>query len=340
MTQPSPCSLAAAALVTALLPTVSIAAEVNVYTSREPALIKPALDAFAQSTGIKVNTVFIQNGLEERVKAEGANSPVDLILTVDAAKLINAADLGLLQKPAAALPESAITPNLRDPQGRWSAITLRSRVVYASKERVKDNAITYEDLADPKWKGKICMRSGQHPYNISLIAAFIAHHGAEKTEAWLRGVKANLAKKPSGGDRDVAKDILAGVCDIGLGNTYYVGLMLKDKDPQQRAWGAAIKVMDTTFKGNGTHVNISGAGIAKDAPNKANAEKLLVFLLGDQAQSLLATLNDEYPVRAGVAAVQTEKLFGPLKPDSLALTDIAAQRKLASELVDKVGFDQ
>lgn len=338
MSTPSPRSLAAALLISACLPAASHAAEVNVYTAREPALIKPALDAFAQSTGIKVNTVFIQNGLEERVKAEGANSPADLLLTVDAARLVNASDLGILQKPTIALPTTSIAENLRDPQGRWTAVTLRSRVVYASKDRVKDNAITYEDLADPKWKGKICIRSGQHPYNISLIAAYIAHHGPEKTEAWLRGVKANLAKKPSGGDRDVAKDILAGVCDIGLGNTYYVGLMLKD--PQQRAWADAIKVMDTSFNGHGTHVNISGAGIAKEAPNKANAEKLLAFLLSDQAQSLLATKNDEYPVRAGINAVETEKLFGPIKPDSLSLVDIAAQRKLASELVDKVGFDQ
>lgn len=321
----------------AALPAFAQKAEVNVYSSREPALIKPALDAFAQSTGIKVNTVFIQNGLEERVKAEGANSPADLIITVDAAKLVNATELGILQR-ASGVPENAIAPSLRDPEGRWSAVTLRARVVYASKDRVKDNAIAYEDLADPKWKGKICIRSGQHPYNISLIAAFIAHHGAEKTEAWLRGVKANLAKKPSGGDRDVAKDILAGVCDIGLGNTYYVGLMLKDKD--QRAWGEAIKVLDSTFKGAGTHVNISGAGITANAPNKANAEKLLAFLLGDQAQAMLATLNDEYPVRAGVPAVATEKLFGPIKPDALSLTEIAKQRKLASELVDKVGFDQ
>ena len=321
----------------AALPAFAQKAEVNVYSSREPALIKPALDAFAQSTGIKVNTVFIQNGLEERVKAEGANSPADLIITVDAAKLVNATELGILQR-ASGVPENAIAPSLRDPEGRWSAVTLRARVVYASKDRVKDNAIAYEDLADPKWKGKICIRSGQHPYNISLIAAFIAHHGAEKTEAWLRGVKANLAKKPSGGDRDVAKDILAGVCDIGLGNTYYVGLMLKDKD--QRAWGEAIKVLDSTFKGAGTHVNISGAGITANAPNKANAEKLLAFLLGDQAQTMLATLNDEYPVRAGVPAVATEKLFGPIKPDALSLTEIAKQRKLASELVDKVGFDQ
>lgn len=331
-------TFAAAALLVTAQHASAQTAEVNVYTSREPALIKPALDAFAQSTGIKVNTVFIQNGLEERVKAEGANSPADLIVTVDAAKLVNAADLGILQKPTNPLPEAAIAPTLRDPNGLWSAVTLRSRVVYASKDRVKDTAINYEDLADPKWKGKICIRSGQHPYNISLIAAMIAHHGAEKTEAWLRGVKANLAKKPSGGDRDVAKDILAGVCDIGLGNTYYVGLMLKDKD--QRAWGEAIKVLDSTFKDGGTHVNISGAGLAKNAPNKANAEKLLAFLLGDQAQAMLATLNDEYPVRAGVPAVATEKLFGPIKPDNFSLTQIASHRKQASELVDKVGFDQ
>ena len=332
------CFAAASLFVIATPTAFAQSAEVNVYTSREPALIKPALDAFAQSTGIKVNTVFIQNGLEERVKAEGANSPADLIITVDAAKLVNAADLGILQKPSTMLPDASIAQNLRDPDGRWTAVTLRSRVVYASKDRVKDNAINYEDLADPKWKGKICIRSGQHAYNISLIAAMIAHHGPEKTEAWLRGVKANLAKKPSGGDRDVAKDILAGVCDIGLGNTYYVGLMLKDKD--QRAWGEAIKVLDSKFKDGGTHVNISGAGLTKNAPNKANAEKLLAFLLSDQAQSMLATLNDEYPVRAGVPAVQTEKLFGPIKPDPFSLVQIASHRKQASELVDKVGFDQ
>ena len=312
--------------------------EVNVYTSREPALIKPALDAFAQSTGIKVNTVFIQNGLEERVKAEGANSPADVIILVDAARLVNSAELGILKPLPNASFEKAIAPNLRDSQGRWTAVTLRSRVVYASKERVKQNAITYEDLADPKWKGKVCIRSGQHPYNISLIAAMIAHHGADKTEAWLRGVKANLAKKPSGGDRDVAKDILAGVCDLGLANTYYVGLMLND--PQQRAWAESMKVLDSTFQKGGTHVNISGAGVAQNAPNKANAEKLLAFLLGDQAQSILTKLNYEYPVRSGVAAVETEKLFGPIKADTLSLTDIARHRKMASELVDRVGFDQ
>lgn len=328
----------AAALFVTLQPLAAQTAEVNVYTSREPALIKPALDAFAQSTGIKVNTVFIQNGLEERVKAEGANSPADLIITVDAAKLVNAGDLGILQKPSKSLPDTMVAPSLRDPDGRWSAVTLRSRVIYASKERVKDSAMTYEDLADPKWKGKICIRSGQHPYNISLIAAMIAHYGAEKTESWLRGVKANLAKKPSGGDRDVAKDILAGVCDIGLGNTYYVGLMLKDKD--QKAWGEAIKVLDSTFKSGGTHVNISGVGLAKNAPNKDNAEKLTAFLLSDQAQAMLAALNDEYPVRAGVPAVATEKPFGPIKPDQFSLIQIASHRRQASELVDKVGFDQ
>lgn len=329
---------AAAAFLTLSPQAIAQTAMVNVYTSREPALIKPALDAFTQATSIKVNTVFIQNGLEERVKAEGANSPADLIITVDAAKLVNAVDLGILQKPSNILPEAAVAPSLRDPEGRWSAVTLRSRVVYAAKDRVKDIAIHYEDLADPKWKGKICMRSGQHPYNISLIAAMIAHYGVDKTEAWLRGVKANLAKKPSGGDRDVAKDILAGVCDIGIGNTYYVGLMLKDKD--QRTWGEAIKVLDSTFKNGGTHVNISGVGLAKNAPNKAQAEKLIAFLLSDQAQAMLATLNEEYPVRAGVPAVTTEKLFGPIKPDNFSLIQIASHRKQASELVDRVGFDQ
>ena len=163
MTKPSPRSLSLAVLVAAFLPLPSLAAEVNVYTSREPALIKPALDAFAQSSGIKVNTVFIQNGLEERVKAEGANSPADLIITVDAAKLVNASDLGILQKPGKSLPDTMIAPSLRDPDGRWSAVTLRSRVIYASKDRVKESAMTYEDLADPKWKGKMAWGSNGSP---------------------------------------------------------------------------------------------------------------------------------------------------------------------------------
>jgi iron(III) transport system substrate-binding protein len=316
------------------------AREVNVYTSREADLIKPVLDAYSQATGTKVNLVFIRDGLEERVRAEGANSPADVIILVDVARLARAAELGVTQPVDSAVLKAAVPETLRDAKGHWFATTLRSRVIYASKERVKQDAITYEELADPKWKGKICVRSGQHPYNQALIAAVIAKNGAAQAERWLTGVKANLAKKPSGGDRDVARDIRAGVCDIGIANTYYMGLMLNGTDATQKTWGEAVKVLESRFAGGGTHVNISGAAVAKNAPNKAEAVKLIEFLVGERAQNLLADANYEYPVRAGIAANATTKLFGAISPDPTPLTAIAAQRDAASILADKVGFDR
>ncbi len=316
------------------------AREVNVYTSREADLIKPVLDAYTQATGTKVNLVFIRDGLEERVRAEGANSPADVIILVDVARLARAAELGVTQPVDSAVLKAAVPETLRDAKGHWFATTLRSRVIYASKERVKQDAITYEELADPKWKGKVCVRSGQHPYNQALIAAVIAKHGAAQAERWLAGVKANLAKRPSGGDRDVARDIRAGVCDIGIANTYYMGLMLNGTDATQKTWGEAVKVLESRFAGGGTHVNISGAAVAKNAPNKAEAVKLIEFLVGERAQNLLADANYEYPVRAGIAANATTKLFGAIAPDATPLTAVAAQRDAASILADKVGFDR
>lgn len=327
-------------LITSNVTSFASAKEVNVYTSRETQLIEPAFAAFTAATGIKVNSVYIKDGLDERIKAEGANSPADVILLVDAAKLISATEMGLTQPVASDVLTNSVPARLRDPAGNWFAVTQRSRVVYASRERVAQSAITYEDLADPKWKGRVCIRSGQHPYNISLFAAAITHFGAEKATEWLKGLKANLARKPSGGDRDVAKDILAGVCDIGIANTYYIGIMRNDPDPTQKAWGEAVKTLDTSFSGDGTHVNISGAAVAKNAPNKEEAIKLIEFLTGEQAQNILATLNFEYPVRSGIDANATLNLFGPIKPDTLSLTDVARSRKAASEIVDLVGFDQ
>ncbi len=204
-------------------------------------------------------------------------------------------------------------------------------------------SIHYEDFADPKWKGKVCIRSGQHPYNTALVAAMIAHNGAEATEQWLRGVKDNLGRKAAGGDRDVARDILGGICDVGIANAYYVGRM-KNSEPGSDAykWGEAINVVRPTFadtKGGGTHVNISGAAVAKHAPNKDNAVKLLEYLVSEKAQSLYAKANYEYPVRAGVELDPVVASFGPMTIDPLPLTEIAKHRKQASELVDKVGFD-
>jgi iron(III) transport system substrate-binding protein len=322
-------------------PLAAAAQEVNLYTTRETGLIQPLLDAFSKSTGIKVNAIFVKDGLIERVKAEGPNSPGDVLMTVDFGGLIDAVDQGVTQPVRSEALASAIPANLRDPDGHWYALSLRARLVYVAKDRVPLTSITYEELADPKWKGKICIRSGQHPYNTALIAAYIARHGEANAEAWLRGVKANLARKATGGDREVARDILGGICDIGVGNSYYVGLMRSGKGgPDQLKWGDAINPLLPTFKGGGTHVNISGAAIAKHAPNKTNALKLLEYLVSNEAQSLYARVNYEYPVRSGAAVEPIIASLGALKPDSLDLVAIAKNRKLASILVDKVGFDQ
>lgn len=314
--------------------------QINLYTTREPGLIQPLLDSFTRDTGIKVNTVFLRDGLLERVKAEGARSPADVLMTVDSGNLIDLVLGGVTQGVRSKPLESAIPPHLRSKTGHWFALSLRDRVLYADKS-LNLAGFRYEDLAKPEWKGKVCIRSGQHPYNISLIAAMIAHRGEARTEAWLRGVKANLARKATGGDRDVARDILAGICDIGIANAYYVGRMkTAPEGDESRKWGDAIQVVRPVFAGGGTHVNISGAAIARHAPNRANAVKLLEYLVSDRAQSLYAQANFEYPVKQGVQLDPIVAGFGAMKVDRLPLGDIVAQRKRASALVDKVGFDQ
>lgn len=315
------------------------AAEVNIYTTREPALIQPLLDAFTASTGTTVNTVFLKDGMAERVATEGASSPADLLMAVDAGNLVDLVEKGVTQPVESAVLNDAIPEQLRDAAGNWYGLSMRARVLYVAKD-LDLASFNYEDLADPKWKGKVCIRSGQHPYNTALFADYIAHHGAEATETWLTGVKANLARKAAGGDRDGAKDILGGICDIAIANSYYVGLMRSGKGGEdQQKWAEAIKVVIPTFKGDGTQVNISGAAVAKNAPNKAEAVKLLEYLVSDEAQKIYAEANFEYPVKAGVAADPIIAALGELTVDSKPLSEIVSHRKQASELVDKVGFD-
>jgi len=331
-----------AAVVTAVLMSGAALADgvVNIYTYRQPGLIKPVLDAFTAETGIKTEVLFLDKGLEERVQAEGTNSPVDVIMTVDISRLTKAKEAGITQGLDDAEVNKLLPAEYRDPEGHWFGLTKRARVIYASKDRVTDTAITYADLADPKWKGKICMRSGQHDYNLALFSAAIAHWGPEKTEEWMKGLKANLAKKPDGGDRPQAGALAAGECDIALGNTYYVGLMRNnEKDPEEKVWGNAINVIFPTFENGLTHVNISGAALAKNAPNRDNAVKLIRFLASHKAQQIYADANYEYPVEPGLEPNATVKEFGELKSDTLPLVDIAAQRKAASEMVDRVGLD-
>jgi len=331
-------ALAGAAVVALSVPALAQSGEVNVYTYRERNLIQPLFDAFTKDSGIKVNVISASSGLEQRIKTEGTNSPADVLLTVDIGRIEEAVRAGITQPIKSDVLDKVVAPQYRDPEGHWYGISMRARIVYASKERVKDAAISYEELADPKWKGKICIRSGQYIYNNALFGAYIAHHGEAATETWLRGLKANLAQKPSGGDRETARDIAAGKCDLGIANTYYWALML-NKEAERKPWAEATRVILSTFKGGGTHVNLSGVVLPRYAPNKANAMKLMEWLVGESAQHMYADINYEYPLRPGIAINPTIAGYGPLKPDTMPLSKIADNRKKAADLVDKVGFD-
>jgi iron(III) transport system substrate-binding protein len=290
---------------------------------------------------VAVNTVFMRQGVAERVEAEGAASPADLAILADIGDLAEFTRRGLSQPLAQ--PATAVLPaTLRDTGDHWVALTVRARAILVSRDRVPDQALSYEDLANPRWRGRLCLRSGQHPYNIALIAAHLEHHGEAKTMEWLAGMKANLARKPAGGDREVARDILGGLGDIGLSNTYYVGLMLSGRGgEQQRAWGQSVRVVLPCFAdGVGTHVNISGAAIARHAPNAAQARHLLAWLLQPEAQRQMAEANFEYPVRPNVETHPLIAELGPLRLDRIALAKIAKRRTEASLLVDRVGFDR
>ena len=331
----------AATVATVLTPTLALAeGEVNIYSYRQAELIKPMLEAFTAQTRIKTNVLFAKKGLGQRIKAEGVNSPADILLTVDIGRLDAAKTLGITQSVSSDAISANVPSQYRDPEGHWFGLTTRARIVYASKERVAQDTITYEELADPKWKGKLCTRSGQHVYSIGLIASIVAHAGEAGAEKWLEGVKANLARKPNGNDRAQVKGIYSGECDIALGNTYYMGKMeTNTKDPEQKEWAKSVKLLFPNGGDRGTHVNLSGMVMAKHAPNAENAKKLMEFLSSENAQKLYGSANFEYPVKPGVAADARTSSWGTLKADILPLADVAKNRKTASELVDKVGLD-
>ncbi len=315
-----------------------LAQEVNLYSARQPELIQPILDAFTAETGIAVNIVFLEKGMIERLQAEGDRSPADLILTTDIANLAAIVDAGVTQAVQSDIIEAAIAAEFRDPADMWFGVTARARVIYASRDRVADGAVTtYEDLADPKWQGRICTRSGLHNYNIALLSAAIGHHGVAAAEAWAAGLKANLAQKPEGGDRDQAKAIWAGVCDIALGNTYYVGQMLADAE--QAEWANAIRIIYPRFADGGTHLNISGMAMTKSAPNRDSALKLMEFLVSPSAQAQYAGRNHEFPLAAGVARSALVASWGDFSADDLPLSAIAANRAEALKIMERVAYD-
>ena len=330
-----------AALVPGLLASPAATAEVNLYSYRQPFLIEPILAKFTEETGIEVNVVFAKKGMIDKIKAAGENNPADAVLTVDIGRLDGLVRAELLEPVESDVLDANIPASLRHPDGLWFGLTTRARVVYAHESRVgADEVRTTADLADPKLKGRICSRSGKHGYNVAFIAGIIARDGEAAAEEWLKGVKANLARKPQGNDRAQAKAIYEGVCDVALANTYYVGKMAtNEKKPEQKDWARAIRVQFLDQDGPGQHVNISGAAVIRGAKNRDDAIRLIEFLAGDIAQGMYASSNFEYPVKAGVATDPLIESLGAFRADPLPLSEIARHRKAASRLVDRVGFE-
>ncbi|MEE9335567.1 MAG: Fe(3+) ABC transporter substrate-binding protein [Granulosicoccaceae bacterium] len=331
--------LTAALAVSALLPLAApVLAEVNVYSYRQPYLIEPMFEAFTEQTGIKVNTVFAKKGLIERLVNEGDNSPADLLITTDIGRILQGVKAGVTQSVESDKLNNTIPAEFRAEDKQWFGISARARLIVVAKDRVgEDEIASYADLASPALKGRICTRSGKHDYMVALIASQLAHNGEEAATDWLSKLKTNLARKPQGNDRAQIKAIAQGECDVAVVNSYYMGVMLSD--PEQAAAAETVRVVFPDQGGNGTHMNVSGMSMTKSAPNKMDAVMLMEFLVSKEAQALYADVNHEYPVRPDMKASDLVASWGDFNYDSLSMTDIAAQRALASKLVDRVGYD-
>ncbi len=322
-----------------MAPSAMAAEEVIVYSYRQPFLIEPMFKEFTQQTGIKVNVKFAKEGIAEKLVQEGEYSPADVILTSEFSRLFELSEKGLVQAVDNKTIETNIPAQYRDSADEWFALTIRTRSVYSSRDRVGKlgDDFNYADLAKTEFKGKICTRSGKHPYNVALVASMIAEQGEASTKVWLEGVKANLARKPQGNDRDQVKAIKEGLCDVSLGNSYYLGKMLADE--KQKSWAEAVYINFPGQNAQGTHVNVSGMAMAKYAPNKENAVKLMEFLTSDKAQHMYADVNFEYPVKAGVERSALVASWGDFKADPLPLEKIADNHAAAIKLLDEVKFD-
>lgn len=330
----------AAALMLAAVTSGAGAAEVNIYSARQEALIKPQLDAFTAETGITVNLVTGEaKELVQRMTAEAANSPADMLFTADAGNLAAAADNGLCQRIRSEVLENAIPAPYRDPEGAWFGLGLRARPIFYVPGKVDlAELTTYEDLAEPKWKGRILVRSSNHIYNQSLLASMIAHRGPEAAETWAKGVVENLARKPQGGDRDQIKAAAAGEGDIVIANSYYYAQMLTSDKPEEREAATKLKIIWPNQDDRGTHVNVSGACVAAHAPHKEEAVKLLEFLVSDEAQRIYAEKGQEFPVKPRIPASGTLQSLGTFKADDLNLSELGKHNAEAVRIFDRVGW--
>ena len=314
--------------------------EVNVYSYRQPILINSFFEEFTKKTGIRVNVLHAKKGLLERVLAEGDNTPADLILTVDIARLSQFVENDLLTPVDSKILQDNIPSHLRDSKNRWFALSKRARILAVSKERVPMGSINnIEDLANEKWKGKICTRKGSHDYNRSLLASIIAANGEEVAEQWAKALVKNLARKPEGNDRNQAKAVHEGICDVAIMNTYYFGKMkFNEKNPEQKEWAKSIRLVFTNQSNRGNHVNVAGGGIIKYSKNKDNAQTLLEFLTTADAQKLYSSMNYEYPVNPNVDSSDELNSWGVFKEDQLPVERLAELAPTAQKIIDRVGW--
>lgn len=316
------------------------AQEVNVYTHRHYDTDKELFAQFEAETGIKVNVVKASaDQLIQRLETEGVNSPADVLITVDAGRLVRAKAKGLLQSATSAVLDQAVPSALKDPDNQWFGLTQRARIVVYSKERVDPATLsTYEALTDPQWKGKILVRASSNLYNQSLLASIIHHNGADGATQWAEGVVANMARDPKGNDRDQVKAIAAGQGDLALVNTYYIGKLLTSEDPAEVEAGEAVGVFFPNQEGRGAHVNVSGAGVCAHAPNKDAAIQFIEFLASPKAQAVFAESNFEYPVNPTVASSELLQSWGTFKADALNLSVLGELNEEAVKTFDKAGW--
>jgi len=319
---------------------ISSGAEVNVYSARGEDLIKPALDTFTEQTGIKVNLITESaDALIRRIELEGANSPADVLLTVDAGRLFRAKEAGILASLKSPILTQRIPSAYRDPDNQWFGLSLRSRVIMFDKSRVSAEEISsYEDLADPKWKGEICIRSSGNIYNQSLLASLIEHHGEEATEVWAEALVSNMARRPQGGDRDQIRAAVAGQCKLAVANTYYLAGMLNSDVDTDVEVAQKIGVLWPNQDNRGAHMNVSGAGLIKGSKNVEEARQLIEFLSDDYAQGWYSEVNNEYSVRADIPVSTTLQGFGPFKADQLNLEVLGKNNEAAVRLADRAGW--
>lgn len=337
---PTNFSFIAVLLVATAIALPARAGELNVYSARKEALIKPLLDNYAEHAGVTVNLVTGKgDALLTRLKTEGRNSPADILITTDAGRLFRAQEAGVLQKVSSPALEAAIPSHLRSDQGDWFGLSVRARAIVYARERVQPSQLSsYEALAEPAWKGRICIRSSSNIYNQSLVASMLAANGDQATDAWLQGFVANFARPPQGGDRDQIKAVAAGQCDIAVVNSYYFGAMLQ-ADEAQRAAAEKVAIFWPNQDNRGTHINISGAGVTASARNIEAATGLIEFLAADESQRWYAESNNEYPVRPDVPVSDLLQSWGEFKADQLDVTELGARNAAAVMAMDRAGWN-